>query len=181
MPGLSAKLPQIADQGEETIEMIVAEHETALLRYAARLLNNSVAAQDIVQEAFLKLFKNWRTGLQPTDKLAAWLYRVTHNLAVDYIRRENRIHLLHNRYAAEQPDPPAVSSAQTKKESYQLVLEEMAKLDLAERQVALLRFQEGLSYSEISAITGRTEGNIGCILHNAVKHLAVKLKQVGVI
>jgi RNA polymerase sigma-70 factor (ECF subfamily) len=182
MPESAAKVPKIANRGEETIEAIVAEHETALLRYATRLLNNPAGAQDIVQEAFLKLFKNWRTGLRPTEKISAWLYRVTHNFAVDYIRRESRLNLLHNRHAAEQPDPPAVfGSSQMESESYQFVLAEIGKLDLDERQVAVLRFQEGLSYREISAITGRTEGNVGCILHKVVKQLAAKFKQTGII
>lgn len=182
MPESAAKPPQIKHDEEEMMKAIVAEHETALLRYAMRLLNNSVDAQDIVQEAFLKLFKNWRAGLRPTGKLSAWLYRVTHNLAVDYIRRESRLNLLHNRHAEEQSDPPTdIGSSRKESESYQLVLEEIGKLSLAERQVAVLRFQEGLSYREISTITGRTEGNVGCILHNVVKQFATKFKQTGII
>ena len=182
MPESATKVPKIVEKGETTIEAIVAEHETALLRYATRLLNNPVVAQDIVQEAFLKLIKRWRTGLRPTGKLSAWLYRVTHNLAVDYIRRETRLNLLHNNHVAEQPDPPTgLESSRNENESYQLVIEEIGKLDIAERQVAILRFQDGLSYREVSAITGRTEGNVGCILHNVVKRLAVKFKQAGVI
>jgi RNA polymerase sigma-70 factor (ECF subfamily) len=182
MPESAAPLPKIANKGEDTVETIVAQYETALLRYAARLLNNPVAAQDIVQEAFLKLFKNWHAGLQPTNNLSAWLYRVTHNLAVDHIRRENRLNLLHNSHAAEQPNPPPdCDSSGRECESFQLILEEIEKLDLAEKQVALLRFQEGLSYRGISEITGRSEGNVGCILHNVVKRLAADLKKTGVI
>jgi hypothetical protein len=40
----------------------------------------------------------------------------------------------------------------------------------------LLRMQEQLSYAEISEVTGRTEGNVGCILHNAVRKLAKLVK-----
>jgi len=57
-----------------------------------------------------------------------------------------------------------------------LVLANLRKLDLAERQVVLLRLQEGLSYKEISRITGRTEGNVGCLLHHAVKKLSQCVK-----
>jgi DNA-directed RNA polymerase specialized sigma24 family protein len=45
----------------------------------------------------------------------------------------------------------------------------------------ILRLQEGLSYQEIAGITGRTEGNVGCILHHAVKKIAAGLKKSGVI
>lgn len=51
------------------------------------------------------------------------------------------------------------------------VLAAVRKLDLTEQQVVLLRLQEGLSYQEIGGITGRSEGNVGCILHHAVKKL----------
>jgi len=151
------------------MESIVTAHEGALLRYATGILNDSHAAQDVVQNTFIKLFKLWKPGAKPSDSLRAWLYRVTHNEAVDYIRRQQRINLLHSRHAEEAAaasDPrPGMA------EKMELVMAGIRRLDAPEQQVLLLRLQEGLSYQEISKVTGRSEGNVGCILHHAVKKL----------
>ena len=152
------------------MEAIVNEHESALLRYATGIVNDPHAAQDVVQNAFIKLFKLWKPGLQPSDALRPWLYRVTHNEAIDYLRRERRISLLHFHHAEEAlPVDPRDDAHSGQLEA---VLAGVRELDTAEQQVLLLRLQEGMSYREISRITGRTEGNVGCILHHATRKLS---------
>ena len=165
---------------ESVMEAIVAEHETALLRYATRIVNNPITAQDVVQNVFIKLFQVWRQGTHPSDRLKGWLYRVTHNEAVDHIRRESRLRVLHEKEAAEKAGEPCadgVHCATTQDERRQLVLMHLRKLHPREQQVVLLRLEEGLSYEEISRITGRTEGNVGNILHHAVRKLSQSMKR----
>lgn len=165
------------------MEAIVAEYETGLLRYATRILRDATTAEDVVQNAFIKLFRLWEAGTRPTDKLKGWLYRVTHNEAVDYIRRESRLRVLHDKDAEENekhcPDGrhcPAVGD-----ERHAQVLDHLDGLKPREQQVVLLRLEEGLSYKEISEIMGRSVGNIGNILHHAVKRLSDILKREGII
>ena len=57
----------------------MAEHEAGLLRYAARIVNDEGLAQDVVQEAFIKLYLGWKNGSYPGRSLKSWLSRVTHN------------------------------------------------------------------------------------------------------
>ncbi len=154
----------------EPMEAIVTEHEAALLRYASSLLRDPHAAQDVVQNVFIKLFAQWTAQSKPAEGLRAWLFRVTHNEAIDAIRRRQRLTFLHLRQAQEQPQPSVAASAGAD-ERIEQVMAAIKKLDVAEQQVVLLRLQEGLSYHEIAKITGRSEGNIGCILHHAVKKL----------
>ena len=166
----------------QDMDAVMATYEAPLLRYATRLLNDPSTAQDVVQNTFLKLYKHWRNGVKPTDQLQGWLYRVTHNNAVDHIRRENRLRVLHNRRAeqVELEQEEQRESALDRREALSLALRYVRKLDPSEQQVVILRLQEGKSYKEIAAITKRTEGNIGCILHHAVKKLSVQLKKAGV-
>lgn len=152
----------------QDMNAIVTAHEAELLRYAAGLLNDLHAAQDVVQNTFIKLFQKWAPGMRPTEALRPWLYRVAHNEAVDHLRREQRLRFLHLRQAhdpTDQPDP--LHDGQLEQ-----VLAAARKLDPAEQQVLLLRLQQGLSYHDISRITGRSEGNVGCLLHHAVKKLS---------
>ena len=165
------------------MEAIVAEYEIGLLRYATRILRDATTAEDVVQNAFIKLSRLWETGTRPTDKLKGWLYRVTHNEAVDYIRRESRLRVLHDKDAEENekhcPDGRHCPAAGD--ERHTQVLGHLDKLKPREQQVVLLRLEEGLSYKEISEIMGRSVGNIGNILHHAVKKLSDILKREGII
>lgn len=160
------------------MERIVAEHETRLLRYAARIVADPVAAQDVVQNVFIKLFRNWNDGMRPSPKLGGWLYRVTHNDAIDHVRREKRIRLLHERHAQEAPPQRqdgrnCPTGSDERKET---VLRHLRELDSREQRVVLLRLEAGLSYRQISEVTGRSEGNVGNILHHAVRKLSEKLR-----
>ncbi|MEI6971162.1 MAG: RNA polymerase sigma factor [bacterium] len=152
----------------------MTQHEAALLRYANRIVGDAHLAQDVVQNAFVKLFAGWKDGTRPSDKLKTWLYRVTHNEAVDLIRRESRLQVLHQAHAEEKAAacPDGQHCAANGNEQFETVLRHLRRLEPLERQVLLLRLEEGLSYAEIAAVTGRTTGNIGCVLHNAVTKLS---------
>ena len=64
----------------ETIEQVFAALESPLLAYARRLLGDLSMAEDIVQDAFMKLHTQFKKVLTPQP----WLYRTVHNLAVDH-------------------------------------------------------------------------------------------------
>lgn len=158
------------------MEAIVAGHETALLRYATRILDNPSAAEDVVQNVFVKLFESWKKGTHPSDKLKSWLYKVTHNEAIDFIRRESRLSVLHKKQAEDPAAcPDGIHCAEGDAERRAKVLEHVRSLHPTEQQVLLLRLDEGLSYKEIAEVTGRTEGNVGCILHGAVMKISKKV------
>jgi RNA polymerase sigma factor (sigma-70 family) len=161
------------DIKQTAFEAVVSEYEGPLLRYAARVTNSHDAAQDVVQVAFLRLFENWKEGFTPSPKLSNWLYRVTHNCAVDYIRKESRRKELHKAHSAEIPSASKFSyGGYTDK-----ALKALVVLDMREKQLVLLKVFEEKSYKEISEITGLTVTNVGYILHNAMKKMASQLKK----
>ncbi|MFA4943231.1 MAG: sigma-70 family RNA polymerase sigma factor [Lentisphaeria bacterium] len=159
------------------LEQVVAEHQAGLLRYAARFLNSAEAAQDVVQEVFIRFCRSWNPAACPAERLRFWLYSLAHNVAVDYCRRESRRRKLHEEQAALAADPGGRGEAERR---HRLVLDHLDRLDPAERQVLLLRLQHGFSYREIAETTNRTEGNVGCLLHHAVKKMSRILKSQGV-
>jgi RNA polymerase sigma-70 factor (ECF subfamily) len=163
------------------MEAIVGEHESALLRYAMRFVKDASAAQDVVQDAFIKLFRIRQGGGSDPTLVKSWLYRVVHNGAVDYIRRESRLRLLHERTGRDCPEPAREGATEpmTFDERRELVLTLLDRLHPRERQVVLLRLDQGLSYEEIARATGRTSGNVGNLLHHAVRKLAAALRQAG--
>jgi len=164
-------------------EGAVSEYEAGLLRYATRILRNPDAAQDAVQEAFLRLFRSWKQSLDPSPQLSSWLYRVTHNCAVDYVRKESRRRLLHLKQARERQDfvPPDRGEAFRVSEAAYRASRVLTALSLREQQLVILKVYEEKSYKEISAITGLTVSNVGYILHHAMKKMAAQLKEAKAI
>ena len=151
------------------------QYQPALLRYASRVLNNEDAAQDVVQEAFIRLHSNMEKIKQRGVHLKGWLFRTTHNAAVDYIRKETRLRALHQKQAM-----PVVSS-KVEEDREQLVLQHLYVLKPKEREVLVLRLQEGMSYREIARVLKRSEGYVGTLIHTATKKLTHSLRQTGVI
>ncbi|MCK5528487.1 MAG: sigma-70 family RNA polymerase sigma factor [Kiritimatiellae bacterium] len=159
---------------------IVARYEEQLLRYASRIVGGSNAAQDIVQNTFIKLFKKWTDELEPSPKLSSWLYRVAHNCAVDYIRKESRRHLLHLQHAEEIDNfiPPNRGDGFHIGEQAERAAASLRTLTSREQQLVVLKIYEEKSYKEIGEITGLTVTNIGYILHHAMKKMAAELAKV---
>jgi RNA polymerase sigma-70 factor (ECF subfamily) len=163
----------------EAFETVVSAFEAPLLRYASRILNDRNAAQDAVQEAFLRFFRYWREEIDQSPRVSAWLYRVAHNCAVDHLRGESRRHLLHRRHAEEiEPDlPPDRGSEFRISDAAARAAAALQSLPLRERQLVVLKVYEEKSYKEIADITGLSTGNVGYILHHAMKKLAAELKK----
>lgn len=165
-----------------SLEAAVERHQTALLRYATRVLNNAEAAQDVVQEAFVRLHANREKLIERGVPFKAWLFRTTHNAAVDYIRKESRRRLFHQQHVAEEDifscgadDDGAFT------EQHAQILQHLNVLKPKEREVLILRLQEGMSYREIAAVIQRSEGYVGTLIHSATKILSKRLRQAGVV
>lgn len=117
-------------------------------RVAQRMLGDRAEAEDLAQEALLRLWKiapEWRTG---EAKVTTWLYRVVTNLATDRLRRRRGIGL---DQAPEVPDGAASAVEQMIDGDRAAALEAaLAQLPARQRQAVVLRHLEGLSNPEIA-------------------------------
>lgn len=167
------------EQRRIAFEALVYNYQAQLLRYASRIVCDVNAAQDVVQNTFIKLFKNWEGALEASSKLSAWLYRVAHNCAVDYLRHETRRKNMHTSFSMEQDEilQPDVGEAFLVSEEATKAVHALHTLSMREQQLVILKIYEGKSYKEISDITELTIGNVGYILHHAMKKMAIELKK----
>jgi RNA polymerase sigma-70 factor (ECF subfamily) len=153
------------------VDELMTTYAPALLRYAERLVRNPHAAQDVVQTVFIRYARLAGKRRPEPGSVRAWLYRVTHNQAVDLIRAEQRRKTLHETHAEVQAD----ERNNPLEERRQAVLDSVHTLGEKEKTVLLLRLEEGLSYREISQVTGLKEGHVGYLLHQAVRTLSETL------
>jgi RNA polymerase sigma-70 factor (ECF subfamily) len=177
-----AQSDEVESPGAETIEMLFAALESPLLSYALRLVRDSGAAEDLVQEAFMKLHAQFDQVREPRR----WLYRTVHNLALNHQRRAGKSVPLHSadeeRGAADLPDTRLLPDEEIARwEGIGLVRLSLETLDARSREVVRLKFDAGLSYEQISARTGLTSGHVGYLLHHALKAIAAELTKIGVV
>jgi RNA polymerase sigma factor (sigma-70 family) len=174
------RMPEAENQADRraAMEKVVSTYEAPLLRYAVRLMNHSDAAQDVVQESLIRFFERWNDSMEPAPQVACWLYRTVHNCAVDYIRKESRraMFLKQQGEASEPLCDPEVTKEQTESPE-DIIARAMDALNLRERQLVVLKVLQEKSYKEIAEITGLSEGNVGYILHHAVKKMAAKVRR----
>ena len=177
---MSESKKQSKQQRVDAFEAVAKEYQAPLLRYASRLLCDTNIAQDMVQNAFIKLFKKWTEELVPSPKLSSWLYRVTHNCAVDYMRKETRHKNLHNLFSEEKENTvqPNRGEAFRISDEAARAVKALHTLSLRDQQLVILKIYEGKSYKEISEITELTVSNVGYILHHAMKRMAKELKGI---
>lgn len=157
--------------------------EAPLLAYALRLLKETAMAQDIVQEAFVRLNSQFGSVQDPRR----WLYRTVHNLALNQQRNDRKVVPLHPPAEGDQPahdpaDPqPLPDEEIIRIESIGLVRLSVNALDERSRELVRLKFNDGLSYKEMSARTGLTVSHVGYLLHHALKAIEAELIKNGVI
>ncbi|RLJ60549.1 RNA polymerase ECF family sigma subunit [Litoreibacter meonggei] len=133
----------------ETLTLRLSPHA---LSFARRMLGDLAEAEDVVQEAMLRLWRvapDWRPG---EAKPATWLYRVVNNLCIDRLRKRQRVSVGLEDMA--EPADPAPSA-----ETRLIQTDRMAALDAAlaelpdrQRQAVILRHIEGQSNPDIARI-----------------------------
>ncbi len=158
-----------------TLRQVFEAEESPLLRYAHGLVGQRETAEDLVQEAFLKLHAHWEDVTNPR----AWLFRCIRNLALNHLRdhqRESTSEFL-NDVASDSPDPDQSIGKLEAIGTLQLLVSE---LDPDDRKLISLKYHENLKYYQISQRTGLSVGNVGYKLHHALKNLADSLRRLGI-
>ena len=140
-----------AQQGDsEAFRLLVEAYQTQVYRLALRMCGEA-AADDVTQEAFLAA---WRAlpEFRGTCRFSTWLYRLTTNAAIDWLRREKRHRGMDDVTELELPDDgPGPQDQAEQAETQQTVRRALGQLSEEHRQVLLLRYMQELDYAEIAA------------------------------
>lgn len=183
------------------IRGLLDRYERPLVRYAQSIVGDLESARDVVQDAFIRYVRiiSGEVGgdeamqparttneaetaseiaLDPSDTrhVEAWLFTVTRNRALDHVRKYSRIipmPMPEERMSEEAgPDEELASS-----DAADWLLKLLDALTPNQREVIRLKFQNDLSYKEISDITGLTVTNVGFLLHVGLKKLRTLLRE----
>ena len=156
------------------LEDLVAVMERPLFYYAASLLGNPDVALDVLQDAWIRIFRGIGKLRDPAA-LRPWLYSIVHGIAVDHIRknhsREEAERLQCEDFnEAEEPSFAEVDAA--------ALHHALGEINLKHREVLVLHFLEDLSMAEIATVIGCSEGTVKSRLHYAKRQMKQILKGV---
>lgn len=163
--------------GDPAAARLLADRLTPLAwRVALRLLGDAAEAEDVAQEAMLRLWRmapDWEPG---RARVSTWLYRVTANLATDRIRARRETG---DAAAAEAAVDPAPSAGQSMldRERVAALKEALAALPERQRTAVVLRHLEGLANPEIAEIMGIGVEAVESLTARGKRTLAARLSE----
>ncbi len=157
------------------VQAALERYEGPLIRYARRFTGDIELARDVVQDTFLRLCAADRDTVEA--HLAPWLYRVCRNRALDVMKKEKRMQPLSDGQAEAQPDAkPQPSALAQQREQQQVVWNVVGALPEKQREAFRLKFQDQLTYKEISEVTGFPVNNVRYLIHTALKTMREQLR-----
>jgi RNA polymerase sigma factor (sigma-70 family) len=175
--------PQVGNKNADPLMAAYLERREDLLRYFRARLRSPEAAQDVVQDIYLKIA---RRPAEPIDNPSAYLYRLGANLMLDHIKRERRVQRRATAWreatletdGGSQPaaeDPPA-DRAVAARERLRLIVGAVDELPHPVREAFRLHKLEGLSHAETAAAMGVSRSSVEKYIMTSLQHI---LKRVG--
>ena len=161
--------PRAAARGAPpiTIDDLYRTHRMQMVRMAILLVDDLASAEDVVQEAFAGLYRNWG-GLRDRNAAIGYLRTAVVNGSRSMLRRRRTAR------AYVPPDPGTARSAESLamlSAEHQAVVNALGDLAPRQREVLVLRYYGGLSEAEIAEATGMSKGTVKSTASRAVAKL----------
>jgi len=158
-----------------SLEEVFSEEESPLLRYAFGLLGRRELAEEVVQDAFLKLHQHWDEVEIPR----AWLFRCVRNFSFNILRKNKRETLDESpgerESALERPDDEL-----GRLEAVGMIQMLVSEMEERDQSMVRMKYFQGLKYQEIADKLEMSVGNVGYRLHHLLKDLGERLRKSGI-
>jgi RNA polymerase sigma factor (sigma-70 family) len=144
---------QAAGLSDAQLVEVFSRYGALILRWAERIFRDGATADDVLHELMLRLLKKGAVflGLEHEGQRRQWLYRTTLRLCWD-IKAKHKLELVRDEEGAGLPEPRRHGAS----EERDLLDGLLRQLDVEERILAVLFFEEGYTKVEIHALTGRS-------------------------
>ena len=173
-PGEVSRAVARAKQGDDAaLRFLYTRYSGNVYGYARSIVRNDHDAEDVVQQVFTRMMTAIQSYEQRSVPFSAWLLRITHNMAIDYVRRRTPI--------VDEPERP-VAEDRPEFESHQLrgaLQEALTELPDVQREILVLRHLGGYSPGEIAERLGRSENSVHGLHHRGRRTLQRALTQAG--
>jgi RNA polymerase sigma-70 factor (ECF subfamily) len=146
-------LALIQDGDGQAFAVLVERHTERFYRLAFRYLQNKEAAEDVVQDAFVKLWESpslWQP--ERNSKFTTWFYRIVVNLCLDALKKKKPVPLDDDSLVADDSKP--VDEMMMREQQQKMIEKEIAALPMRQRTALNLCFDQGLTNQEAAEVMG---------------------------
>ena len=172
---------------QDAFERLVEEHQNKVYSLALRMVGNEEDARDMAQEAFIRAF-NSLGSFRGESKFSVWLYRLTSNICIDFLRGRAKRRTVSLSWEDEDGDEGELEipderfspeAGLERSELREAVRRGLEQLTPEYREILLLREINGLSYDEIGRALNLEEGTVKSRIFRARKKLCEILVREG--
>lgn len=153
------------------------EYFDKIYRYIYLRLGNRAEAEDLTQEVFIKALEAISSYKWRNLPFASWLFRIAHNQAIDYLRKESKV----EKIALEDDissfngrNPEVVAEQELEVEE---LISNIRNLSPAQREVISLRFGSEFSVAETAKALGKSTGTVKALQYNGVRALRKMIQE----
>ena len=153
---------------QATLTKIYDLYSPELYRYAARFLGDPSLAEDCVADTFSRFLKALSTGRGPKEHLKAYLYRIAHNLIVDYYRRASDVVELKETQPGTDNTPEQEADLRTRQAQMRKAIQQLTP---DQQQVIAFKYLQGWKNEEIAQALDKPVGAVKSLQHRALASL----------
>jgi len=169
-------MDQLRRRQPDALSRMYDQYSTMVYAIAMRVLRDTAAAEDVMQEVFLKLWQQPETFADHRGSLCGWLAVVTRNRAIDRIRGAKRFENVDDLQLANTVDMGTEADRNMMLAKVRLVLETMPP---DQRRTLEMAFFEGQTHTEIAAQTGQPLGTVKTRIRSALISIRKALEVSG--
>ena len=155
---------------ETQLAGLYEEYYDKIARYVFIHVGNREEAEDIAGEVFLKALKSLKSYREQGVPMQGWLFRIAHNLTVDYLRQTDRRRTVPIDSVVLVGNDNPIDTAE-KNIEFERVTEAMKQLTAEQREVINLRFFGGLTSREVGGVLGKGDGAVREMQRAAIEKL----------
>ncbi len=169
---------QIRSGSTESFALLVDRYQKKLYYYALKYIHDDQKAQDVIQEAFIKMYVNLNS-FDVDRNFSAWAYRIVHNEALNFIKRNrHEVSVGDESWFANIADERVDLAAELdSKNNRQQIRMAVFKLPMKYRDVLVLYYFEGLEYDDIARVLHIPTPTVGTRIRRAKAKLKAELPQ----
>jgi RNA polymerase sigma-70 factor (ECF subfamily) len=155
----NSKSKSTINEYESRLAGLYEEYYDKLAHYVYVHIGNKEEAEDIAGEVFLKALKSLKSYREQGVPMQGWLFRIAHNLTVDYIRKADKRRTVPMDSVILTGEDNPVDTAD-KNIEFERVTEAMKQLTIEQREVINLRFFGGLTSKEVGDVLSKSDGAV---------------------
>ena len=180
-------IKEVLDGNGNAFEGLVLANQKNVYNLALKMTSNEEDALDISQEVFLKAYR-LLDSFRGESRFSVWLYRMTYNLCIDFIRKRPRANVISLSFEDDSGDAqdleiPDLRSLPEdsvfRRELRKTITESIGELGDKHREILVMREITGMSYTEIAETLNVNEGTVKSRLARARESLANILMEKG--